>query len=678
MFLIFSDIVIFLTFFRSMVFRSAFFRSGLFCSALCSVAAVLTAALTLTFLAGPTAAWAQANPNPNPNPNQIVRQGIWVDKTGAASIEQAAGQQFERFTGPGSRGFTKAPTWLKLDIAPGNTPLVVSVQPPYLDNVRLYAAGPTWTMQQAGDAYPHAQRPRQDLPASFNVEPHPTQPTTVYLRIQTLGTHIFDVTALPAKDFEASQTLHTGVMGFYGGVVLVLALLSLWYFVATRDLLWGAGAALQLSTLLYVPAVMGFASKYVFPTTPAWADLGTTHMGLIQHVVGIVFFWLYFRSVNAPGWVTFFTRLTIYMYPVLLLLMLLGYTTVATSINVTLLLVDSVGGMVGVWFVKIEDKFSRHAFRFTYFVLTSWVMYTFAPVFGLLPLTHMHVLPPWFINVSVGVLQFLLLARRESLRSQAAADAARRIGLAEQQLVLERKQQTAAAHFMSMLLHELKNPLASIRLAALSLGKSLVHRNDGAAEAAGEMAHSQQLRLDAIDKSVVGINSVLDRCRQADHLAQGSTVVNKQPEDVAALVKNLVQVHHGGVDALRARIELLSPPEVSANVDKFLIELVVNNLLDNALNYSAKGSSIQAELALQTRDGVAGFTFGVRNQVGAAGFPDNKKLFEKYYRAPKAHEITGSGLGLHLVKSFAALCGGDVTYTANVDTVQFTLWHPAQ
>lgn len=568
------------------------------------------------------------------------------------------------------------PTWLKLDIAPGNKMLVLSVQPPYLDDVRLYKPGATWQMHQAGDAYPHAQRQRQDLPASFNFEPHPTQTTTVYLRIQTLGTHIFDVTAEPVKEFEASETVHMIVMGFYGGVVLMLLLLSLWYLVATRDVLWGAGAALQLSTLLYIPAVMGFASKYAFANSPVWADAGTTHMGLIQHVAGVTFFWLYFRSINAPQWVTFFVRLTIYLYPVLLLLLLLGYTTLATSINIALLLIDSTAGMVGVWFVRIDDKFSRYIFRLTYIVLVSWVVYTFAPLFGLLPLTPMHVLPPWFINVSVGILQFSLLARRERLRSHATAEAARRIELKEQQLILERKQQTAAAHFMSMLLHELKNPLTSIRLAVLSLGKSLAGTP---VKDPADAVRGQQLRLDAIDKSVVGINSVLDRCRQADHLAQGHTAVSKHTENVIALITSLVQTSANNRGAAQfARVSLLGPPELNARVDRFLIGLMINNLLDNALNYSLGGSMVEARLMLQTRAGVDGFSFQVRNQVQVAGFPDAKKLFEKYYRAPRAHEITGSGLGLYLVKSFAVLCGGDVTYAAEVDTVQFTLWHPIQ
>ena len=610
-------------------------------------------------------------------PNLLVQQSMWIDESGVATIEQAVQQTFTPFVGPRSRGFSKAPTWLKLELAPSAESLVLSVQPPYLDDVRLFEAalGPTrWRMSQAGDRYPHADRQRRDLPSSFDVYPDAANPTVVYLRIQTLATNIFDVTAEPRAAFERAQTLHTLIMGFYNGLVLALFLLSCWYFAVRRDVLWGVCALLQLSTLLYVPAVMGFASKYAFDSNPALADLGTTHMGLIQHVVGIAFFWLYFRTQKAPGWVTIVMRLTVCVYPVLVLLMLLGQITLAASINVALLFVESLWGLVGIWFVPVADKTSRYTVRFAFLAMSSWVAYTFAPVFGLITLTPQHVLPPWFINVSIGALQFLLLARRQRLLGKAAAVAARRVELEEQKIILERKQQAAAGHFMSMLLHELKNPLTSIRLAALSLGASL--KDQDTAGLMG-MTEPRRKRLVAIDASVGGINSVLDRCRQADHLAQGSMSADKSTQDVVLLLHTFVDgLAENQPSSQIERIRLTSPKQLTANVDKFLLGLMVNNLLDNALHYSADASPITATLELQTRNSRAGFSLAVRNRVGIAGLPDAGKLFEKYYRAPKAYQVTGSGLGLHLVKNFAAMCGGNLAYEADTDAVCFVLWHP--
>ena len=199
------------------------------------------------------------------------------------------------------------------------------------------------------------------------------------------------------------------------------------------------------------------------------------------------------------------------------------------------------------------------------------------------------------------------------------------------------------------------------------------------------MTEPQRKRLAAIETSVGGINSVLDRCRQADHLAQGTMIADKTEQDVVQLLRDFVKgLAETQIATQIMRIHISAPVQLPANVDKLLLGLMVNNLLDNALHYSADGSVIDATLTLQTRGERAGFSVTVSNQAGEAGLPDATKLFEKYYRAPKAYQITGSGLGLHLVKNFAAMCGGDLTYEA-VDnaacntvckTVCFTLWHP--
>ena len=73
----------------------------------------------------------------------------------------------------------------------------------------------------------------------------------------------------------------------------------------------------------------------------------------------------------------------------------------------------------------------------------------------------------------------------------------------------------------------------------------------------------------------------------------------------------------------------------------------------------------------------------MRNAVGKAGLPDAQRVFDKYYRAEGAHQRTGSGLGLYLVKSLAEHTGGGITHRVDTDAggapqAVFELWLPCR
>jgi signal transduction histidine kinase len=68
-----------------------------------------------------------------------------------------------------------------------------------------------------------------------------------------------------------------------------------------------------------------------------------------------------------------------------------------------------------------------------------------------------------------------------------------------------------------------------------------------------------------------------------------------------------------------------------------------------------------------------GLHLRVCNAVGPGGVPDAQQVFQKYYRAPQAHEMTGSGLGLHIAHAMARLLGGELRYLAADGQVCFEL-----
>ncbi|EHR72048.1 histidine kinase [Burkholderiales bacterium JOSHI_001] len=230
-----------------------------------------------------------------------------------------------------------------------------------------------------------------------------------------------------------------------------------------------------------------------------------------------------------------------------------------------------------------------------------------------------------------------------------AQDAARR-------LAWEQEKRLEATSFLDMLLHELKNPLATIRLAAHTLIA-------GRAEAAQD-----KQRVSTIDDAVSNIDDILERTRMVGRLEHGLTVNQPAAHDLAGLLREWIAKRDS---ATRARLAVVSPPSLPATIDPLIVRTVFDNLIDNALAYSPAGSRV--DLQLDGDEGAAArqLRFQVRNAPGTAGVPDPDKVFSKYYRAAGAQARSGAGLGLFLVRSLARLCGGDVQHRCDGQHIVF-------
>ena len=108
---------------------------------------------------------------------------------------------------------------------------------------------------------------------------------------------------------------------------------------------------------------------------------------------------------------------------------------------------------------------------------------------------------------------------------------------------------------------------------------------------------------------------------------------------------------------------------------------MIGNLIDNAFKYSPAGSPIELVVGhtpsfYPLPENIQGVMITVENKVGMLETPDEKYIFSKYYRGVMANHVSGSGLGLYLVKSMALLLGGELVYTTLNNHVKFKLWIP--
>ena len=199
--------------------------------------------------------------------------------------------------------------------------------------------------------------------------------------------------------------------------------------------------------------------------------------------------------------------------------------------------------------------------------------------------------------------------------------------------------------FIDSVTHELKSPLASLKLCVETLGRP------GLAER--QRVELQRMMLDDIDRLSIFIDDVLE----ASRVGYGPGVHACDHVDLAAVAER----------AARRVRERHSPPEgalvveVPAGLRLFTevtsLEIVLRNLLDNALKYSNDPPHVRLVARPVGGDRVL---IEVRDQ--GIGIPRQhlKRVFDRFYRAPleSVHRRRGTGLGLYVAASLVRTLGG--------------------
>jgi two-component system phosphate regulon sensor histidine kinase PhoR len=212
----------------------------------------------------------------------------------------------------------------------------------------------------------------------------------------------------------------------------------------------------------------------------------------------------------------------------------------------------------------------------------------------------------------------------------------------------ERKLSALKSDFVANVSHELKTPLALVRMFAELLQSGRVD-DDAKRRQYLTIIVSESERLGALIENVLDFAKV-ERGKQAYEFVEG----------------NVVDVVARAVEACRLRAERESvsleyesdtglPP---VRLDERAIEIAVINLVDNAVKYAPDGRRVQVRV---TRDADR-VEIRVSDQGAGISSDDKKRIFERFVRGKSAvgRQVRGSGIGLALVKHIAEAHGGRV------------------
>lgn len=199
--------------------------------------------------------------------------------------------------------------------------------------------------------------------------------------------------------------------------------------------------------------------------------------------------------------------------------------------------------------------------------------------------------------------------------------------------------------FLDSVTHELKSPLASLKLCLETMA-----RQDLSAEQRGPL---RAMMLEDVERLNVFINDVLETSR----LTHGRVAMRSESVAVLELARRCAArlVSRHGTPPSSVTLEVA--PALSIRTDPGALETVVINLLDNALKYSDGPPAVTVSAQRQSDGWVR---LEVRDEGIGIPRDELKRVFQRFYRVPDepVRARRGTGLGLFVVRSLVRKLGG--------------------
>jgi signal transduction histidine kinase len=199
--------------------------------------------------------------------------------------------------------------------------------------------------------------------------------------------------------------------------------------------------------------------------------------------------------------------------------------------------------------------------------------------------------------------------------------------------------------FINAVTHELKTPVASIRLYVETLKTRAVDES--------KRNEFYSIILSDSDRLLGTIEQILRTGRVGSSSRRPHKVPMQLDELVTECVNRARILHHLAPDALR--YEPGAPLPILGDYDE--VHAAVSNLIDNAVKYSGKEVGIEVG-AYRTGDRFA--EVRVKDRGPGIARPELKRIFKRFYRihGPGSTRIKGTGLGLYIVRNVAKRHGG--------------------
>jgi two-component system phosphate regulon sensor histidine kinase PhoR len=201
--------------------------------------------------------------------------------------------------------------------------------------------------------------------------------------------------------------------------------------------------------------------------------------------------------------------------------------------------------------------------------------------------------------------------------------------------------------FIANVSHELRTPLTSLQGYAETLLDTLSNGKRETREF-----------LEVIRKNAARMSRLTEDLLTLARVESGEQKLEIQPVPVTELLQEAYNSFRGIARSRDIELKVESAPAVAVNADRYAIQQVFSNLIDNAIKYAPSGSRI----LLGANEVEHAVEFYVRDFGPGIPYEHLPRLFERFYRvdAARSREAGGTGLGLAIVKHVVRNHGGTV------------------
>ncbi len=218
--------------------------------------------------------------------------------------------------------------------------------------------------------------------------------------------------------------------------------------------------------------------------------------------------------------------------------------------------------------------------------------------------------------------------------------------------------------FISVASHELKTPITTLKASVQVLERIMT------------TDHNSPLIPVFLNKAGISLHkltSLIDDLLNVSRLEKGQLILNKSTFNVYdAVQENVENMQFAGTNI--ASINITGNKEVWVSADKYRIEQVLTNLLNNAVKYSPPSSKINICIEPATTNDIR-----ISIQDYGIGIPADKqeRLFDRYFRVDySGNQYSGLGLGLYISSEIIKKHNGKIGVNSEVNhgsTFWFTL-----